>query len=135
MFVRTKSYKNKDGSLRHYLFLVATKRIAGRVRQVTVANFGRIEDADKVLPDVVEKLSKHSSKLKVIKLCSEMRSDWTKEYGPVIIFKKLWERIGLGSIFKRCSDKRKLGFNAGEIIYSMVLNRVLEPKSEKGTQE
>ena len=100
MFVRTKSYKNKDGSLRHYLFLVATKRIAGRVRQVTVANFGRIEDADKVLPDVVEKLSKHSSKLKVIKLCSEMRSDWTKEYGPVIIFKKLWERIGLGSIFR-----------------------------------
>ena len=30
MFPRIKSYRNKDGSWRHYLYLVATKRIGGR---------------------------------------------------------------------------------------------------------
>ena len=58
MFPRIKSFKNKDGSWRHYLFLVATKRIKGRIKQVTMANFGRLEDAGKILPDIVEKLSK-----------------------------------------------------------------------------
>lgn len=60
MFLRIKSYKNKDGSQRHYLCLVATKRIAGRVRQITVANFGRLEQANELIPEVAEKLwSRH----------------------------------------------------------------------------
>ncbi|MFH0763787.1 MAG: hypothetical protein V1927_02140 [Candidatus Omnitrophota bacterium] len=66
MFTRIKSFKNKDGSLRHYIYLVQTKRIAGRVKQVIVANFGRVEDADKTLPDIIEKLSKFTKRLKVI---------------------------------------------------------------------
>ena len=49
MFPRIKSYKNKDGSWRHYLYLVATKRIGGRVKQVVMANFGRLEQADKII--------------------------------------------------------------------------------------
>ena len=40
-------------SLINYLYLVATKRIGGKVKQVTTANFGRVENADKILPDVV----------------------------------------------------------------------------------
>ena len=41
MYLRAKTYKNKDGSERRYLFLVATKRTGGRVRQVTGADLGR----------------------------------------------------------------------------------------------
>ena len=89
MFPRIKSYRNKDGSWRHYLYLVATKRIGGRVKQVTTANFGRVEDADKILPDVVEKLSKFSRKLRVINLSKDMKSEWVKEYGAVIIFRRI----------------------------------------------
>ena len=106
MFVRTKSYKNKDGSFRHYLFLVATKRIAGRVKQVTVANFGRLEDVDNVLPDIVEKLSKYSKKLKVINASKDIRSDWTKEYGSVIVFKRIWQSLGLDKYFTRYQNDR-----------------------------
>ncbi len=135
MYVRIKSYKNKDGSLRHYLFLVATKRIGKRVRQVTVANFGRLEDVDKILPDVVEKLSKFSKRLKVINVSKDMRSDWTKEYGPVIIFKRMWERLGLDKYLSRYTENRKIGFDIGERIYMMVLNRLIEPKSEAGIHE
>jgi hypothetical protein len=56
MFLRVKSFRNKDGSLRHYLYMVETKRIGGHVRQVIAANFGRLDEADKSLPDIIEKL-------------------------------------------------------------------------------
>lgn len=133
MFPRIKSYRNKDGSQRHYLYLVATKRIGGHVRQVTTANFGRLEDVDKVLPDVVKKLAKFTKKLRVINLAQEMKSEWVKEYGPVIIFRRLWDKLGLEEYFARYRGKRKMGFDVGEIIYSMVLNRLLEPASELRT--
>ena len=133
MFPRIKSYKNKDGSVRHYLFLVDNKRIGGKVRQVVRANFGRVKDLDKVIPDVVEKLSKFSKKLRVINLSKDMKADWVKEYGAVIIFRRIWERLGLNRYLERYSENRKIEFDAGEVIYTMVLNRLIEPKSEFAT--
>lgn len=132
MFTRIKSFKNKDGSIRHYIYLVATKRIASRVKQVIVANFGRVEDADKTLPHVIEKLSKFTQKLKIINLSRDIKSDWVKEYGTVIIFRRLWERLGLDTYLKKYLNKRKIGFDAEKLIYTMVLNRLMEPKSELG---
>ena len=135
MFVRMKSYKNQDGSTRHYLFLVANKRIGGHVRQVTIANLGRVEDVEKVIPEMVEKISKFSKKLEVINLSKDgdIKSNWTKEYGPVIIFKKIWDEIGLERYFDRLCKKSKIKFNAVEMIYSLVLNRLLKPRSELAT--
>jgi len=137
MFVRMKSYKNQDGSSRHYLFLVANKRIGGHVRQVTVANIGRVEDAEKIIPEMVEKISKFSKKLKVIDLAKDgdVKNNWIKEYGPVIIFKKLWEKIGFGRYFEKYLKDRKIEFDVEEIIYTMVLNRLIEPMSELATHE
>src|SRR3989338_9286368 len=95
MFPRIKSFRNKDGSIRHYLYMVETKRIAGHVRQVITANFGRLDEADKNLPDIIEKLSKFTKRLKVINLSRDMKSDWAKEYGSIIIFRKVWEILRL----------------------------------------
>ena len=41
MFVRTKTFKNKDGSIREYLFICETRREGNKVRQITLANLGR----------------------------------------------------------------------------------------------
>ncbi len=133
MFPRIKSYRNKDGSTRHYLFLVDNKRFGGKVRQVVRANFGRVEDLDKVIPDVVEKLSKFTRKLKVLNLAKDIKADWVKEYGAVIIFKKVWEKLGLKRYLGKYLEGRKIEFNAEEVVYTMVLNRILEPKSELAT--
>src|SRR3989338_3927926 len=130
MFPRIKSFKNKDGSIRHYLYLVETKRISGCVRQVITANFGRLDEADKNLPGIIEKLSKFTKRLKIITLSRDMRSDWVKEYGPVIIFKRLWENLKLDISLKKYLRMRKIAFDAEGLIYTMVLNRLMEPKSE-----
>ena len=43
MYVRTKTFKNKDGSTRTYLYIVEGKRVNGKVCQRMVANLGRLE--------------------------------------------------------------------------------------------
>lgn len=135
MFPRIKSFKNKDGSIRHYLYLVETKRMAGRVKQVITANFGRLDEVDKNLPDIIEKLSKFTKRLKVINLSCDMKSDWVKEYGSVIIFRRLWEKLGVDRCLRKHLKDRKIGFDAEELIYTMVLNRLMEPKSELAIHE
>ena len=135
MFPRIKRFKNKDGSWREYLYLVANKRIGGKARQIIMANLGRVEEADKIIPDMVEKISRFSKKLRVINLAKDMQNDWVKEYGPVIIFKRVWERLGLDRYFARYLQDRKIEFDVGEISYGMVLNRLLEPRSELATHE
>lgn len=132
MFPRIKTYINKDGSIRKYLYLVASKRIGGKQKQVVMANLGRVEEAEKNLPDMVSKLAQYSRKLEVISLASDMKNDWVKEYGPVIIFKKIWERLGLNNYLGKYLKGRKMGYNIRQIIFSMILNRLLEPRSELG---
>jgi len=133
MFTRIKTFRNKDGSVRRYLYLVATRRIKGRIKQIIMANFGRVEDANKILPDIAAKISRYTNKLKLIDLAKDMKSDWVKEYGPVIIFKRIWDRLGLDNFFDKYLGKRKIEFDIKERIYSMVLNRIMEPMSELGT--
>ena len=64
-----------------------------------------------------------------------MKGDWSKEYGIVLIFRKIWERLGLDKHFAKYQRGRKIGFDVGEIIYTLVLNRLLEPKSELATYD
>jgi len=133
MFTRIKTFRNKDGSVRRYLYLVATRRIKGRIKQIIMANFGRVEDANKILPDIAAKISKYTNRLKLIDLAKDMKSDWVKEYGPVIIFKRIWDRLGLEKLFDKYLGKRKIEFDIKERIYGMVLNRIMEPMSELKT--
>jgi len=43
MFVKVKRCKNKDGSLREYLLLYTAKREGKKVKQITLANLGRLD--------------------------------------------------------------------------------------------
>ena len=100
-----------------------------------MANFGRLEEARENIPQIIEKLSQFTKKLKVIDLSKDIKSDWVKEYGLVIIFKRVWIRLGLDRHLKKYLKKRKIGFDAEELIYTMVLNRLIEPKSEMAIDE
>lgn len=63
MYIRTKTFTNKDGSTRTYLYIVETRRRAGKVRQEVVANLGRLENLqEKDLDNVIEGLMRHSKK-------------------------------------------------------------------------
>jgi len=85
MFLRTKSFKNQDGSTRHYLFLVETKRIGGRIKQVTRANLGRLEDADELIPDLVDKLQRFHKKLKKLDIYKDIKESEKKRRRQMVL--------------------------------------------------
>ncbi|HAA89537.1 MAG TPA: hypothetical protein DCE07_03015 [Peptococcaceae bacterium] len=61
MYVRTKVFKNKDGTTRTYLYIVQGKRVDGKVRQEIVANLGRLEELQEgKLDKLIEGLAKYS---------------------------------------------------------------------------
>lgn len=63
MYVRTKTFTNKDGSKRTYLQIVEAVRENGKVRQKVLLNMGRIEDMqDGDLDRLITSLAKFSKK-------------------------------------------------------------------------
>jgi len=44
MYVRVKRFRNKDGSVREYLYIVKGVRVDGKPRQKVVAYLGRLDD-------------------------------------------------------------------------------------------
>jgi len=63
MYARTKTFTNKDGSKRTYLYVVEGVREQGKMRQKIVANLGRLEDMQEgMLDSLIASLAKFSNK-------------------------------------------------------------------------
>ena len=62
-------------------------------------------------------------------------ADWAKLYGPVLVFKALWQKTGLKRIISEYAKERKFDFDLSSVIFSMVLGRLLDPLSKLSTQK
>jgi hypothetical protein len=63
MYARTKTFNNKDGSKRTYMYIVEGVREQGKIRQKIVANLGRLEDIqDGSIDRLIASLAKFSKK-------------------------------------------------------------------------
>ncbi len=95
MFARIKSANNRDGSKRHYLQICESKREEGKVRQKVLCNLGRVEELqDGKLDDLIRSLAKFSQNVAVISAAEDLFADWSREYGPAMVFRKLWKNLG-----------------------------------------
>lgn len=101
MFIRTKKFKNKNGGIREYLFIVENQWVKGKIKQKTIANLGRVDKtliAEKV-DSLIESISRYSSRQEMIDICNDITPLSSKTYGEVIVFRKLWEEFGLDKVF------------------------------------
>jgi hypothetical protein len=63
MYIRTKTFKNKNGSTRTYLQIVKGVRVGNKVRQKVICNLGRLEQLKEgELDNLIEKLAQFSDK-------------------------------------------------------------------------
>lgn len=135
MFVRTKTFKNKDGSTRVYLQLVRNVREDGRVRQHLVANLGRLDKLqDGGLDRLISSLAKYS---KARWAQSQALKDglgvvWSKEWGPALVFRRVWEDLKMPDIIERLRLGTAIERDVDEAAFAMVLNRLVEPRSKLG---
>lgn len=132
MYLRTKSFKNKDGSIREYLFIAESKWIEGKIKQRTIACLGRkdilIEKGE--IDKLTERLAAYAKRVKLIDLARDLGADWSKEYGSILILRQLWNKLGFSQMFRKYLSRKKGRKNLAEIVFMFVANRLIAPGSE-----
>ena len=128
MFVRTK----KNG--RHeYMQLVSTHRVDGRVRQSVIGTLGRRDLLERTgalegLMVSLGKFSRHAAVLAEHRAgTAEVLS--TRSLGPVLVFARLWEQLGLPQILAERLADRRFEFEVERAIFLTVLHRLMAPAS------
>lgn len=134
MYIRIKRVKNSKGELREYLLVVEGKRINGKVRQRVIANLGRLDIIQKtdIADLLIERLKDYAKHTQLMDM-AKTSCDWSREYGIILILRRLWENIGLDNLFKHYLKQYKYRANISECILSMVISRLIDPLSELST--
>jgi len=134
MFARIKRIKTSAGKIREYLLIVENKRIEGKVRQRTVANLGRLEllKETNIADLLIEELKDYTKTKRLIEIANTICS-WSKEYGIILVLRRIWESIGLDELFKKYLKEYKYKTNLSECILALVISRLILPGSEHQT--
>ncbi len=134
MYIRTKTFTNKDGSTRTYLYIVETRRRAGKVRQEVVASLGRLENLqEKDLDNVIEGLMRHSKKQWLQRRARELSLSGSdaSTWGPALVFRRIWENLGLSETLGMLLSGTQVEYDADEAAFAMVLHRLEDPGSKR----
>ena len=134
MFARIKKVKNNDGSTREYLLIVKNEWVGGRVVQKTLANLGRMDILGQkdVAQILIEKLQEYHKIEGLINL-GKSQCEWSKEYGILVILRRLWEQLGLKELFEGYLGQHRYQTDLAECIFAMVTNRLIKQDSEYAT--
>ncbi|MBI5196383.1 MAG: IS1634 family transposase [Nitrospirae bacterium] len=136
MFARVKRIKTSAGKIREYLLIVENKRVSGKVRQKIVTNLGRLELLRETnIADILIQELKDYAKTKKLMDMDLTSCDWSKEYGIIVVLRKLWEITGLGEIFKKHLRSYKYRFDISECILSLIISRLVSAGSEHHSAE
>ena len=121
MYVRVERFRNKDGSVREYLYIVKGVRVDGKPRQKVVAYLGRLDELreEGSIDALVEGLCRYAKRAQVMEVAEDLFVHAAKEYGPVLVFKRLWEELGLGEFLSRYVAEREFEFDVVAAIFAM----------------
>ena len=74
MYVRVKRFRNKDGSVREYLYIVKGVRVDGKPRQKVVAYLGRLDDLQRegAIDSLVEGLARYAERAQVMDVAQDL---------------------------------------------------------------
>jgi transposase len=133
MYLKVLTQKNSDGHVRKYLQLVESRRVNGSPRQVVLASLGRFdtEEGEQKLQKLAASFIEASSRLQLLNLAEDLKALSTREFGPALIFKRLWEDLGLGKVMKRELRSVTAEFDVEQALFNMVLNRLSDPSSKR----
>ncbi len=133
MFVRKKR-SVRNGRAYEYLQVVRSYREGRKVRQQVVATLGR-RDVLVALGEVDglrRSLSKFSENLRVVEAVRSggIAARQARQWGPALVFGRLWHEQGVGAILKGLVRGRKFGFDVERVVFAMALQRLCEPGSD-----
>ena len=129
--MRTKSFKNKDGSQRTYLQIVETQRVGKSVRQRVIANLGRLDEMQSgPLDNLIASLARFSTREWARKEALTIEAHSAKSWGAALLFERLWKDLGLKQNIDSLLSRGDTQADYAEAIFAMVLNRLCDPMSK-----
>ncbi len=134
MSIRQFIRRNKDGSARVYLYLCRNYVSGGKERQELVAKLGRMDilQGSGTLDRLIASLAKYSEHCWV-EVEGEGRLCQGQKYGAVLVFRRLWEQLGLDKQLTQLQGKTEVQFPLEEAAFAMVLHRILDAGSKRRT--
>jgi hypothetical protein len=138
MFVRLKTVATNQRSYQ-YVQIVENRREAGHVRQHIVASLGRLDhlEAEGDLQRIIEGLVKLAPQVRLVKAQREgsLAAETDRVWGPVLIFERLWQDLGLDKLMRDVAGSHRLGFDLERCAFAVVLQRLIAPGSDlQGSQ-
>ena len=133
MFTRIKTV-TANGRKYDYLHIVENHRIDGQVRQRIIASLGRLDEilARGDLKRVVEGLVRWLLQVRLVEAQRKqsLAAESDRVWGPVLVFERLWQDLGLDTLFKALASRRRLGLDLERCAFALVLQRLLSPGSD-----
>ncbi|NLU51183.1 MAG: IS1634 family transposase, partial [Syntrophomonadaceae bacterium] len=121
-----------------YLQIVESYRDNGKVRQKVICTLGRLDELrdSRQIDRLVEGLVRFSAQQGLLSLAQDsLFSEWSREVGPALVFRRLWENTGLARIISNRVQSTKIEFDVAEAVFAMVLNRLRNPSSKLQVSE
>lgn len=88
---------------------------------------------DRVVDRLVAGLARHSHE-EWLRM-EALRAERDYAYGPVLVFRRLWEELGLAEALQEAFEDTEVQYAGEEAVFAMVLNRLRDPHSKRGTHE
>jgi len=135
MFIRKKRGV-RNGAEFEYLQIVRSCREGQKVRQKVIATLGR---SDKLLASgeidgLLRSLAKFTDKLRFVEArrSPDLEAHRSLQWGPALVFGRLWDNQGVPGIIEKLSRYRKFEFDVERAAFAMARQRLGEPGSELG---
>ena len=128
MFARVK----KSGKY-EYLQIVHNERVGAKVCQRTIATLGRLDvlQATGQVDGVVNSLAKYALHTAALSARREQRPATSIRIGPVLVFERLWDELGVGTILEGLLAGRQFEFPVARAVFTTVLHRLFVSGSDR----
>ena len=127
MFVRIKKVAGHE-----YLQVVHSYRENGRIKQRVLMTLGKSGEASTydTIDSLMHSMQKFSYRSAVLSTSYPEIESELKIIGPVLIFERLWKKLGIGEAIRKESTGRYYEFDPERAIFISVLHRLIRQGSD-----
>jgi transposase len=134
MYIRTVKVPSSTGTVNEYVRVVESYRQDGKVKQRVIADLGRKDFLQALLPSL-ERVLRGEPPMAGPPGGVDILEAWT--WGPVLLIRTLFDQLGLWSILDQHLGRPKPRDDAAAVPYAdrafvLIANRLVRPSSEHG---
>jgi transposase len=134
MYIRTVKVPSSSGTVNEYVRVVEAYRQDGKVKQRVIADLGRKDFLQPLLPQL-ERVLRGEPRLVNQPADVDILDTWN--WGPVLLIRALFDQLGLWPILDQRLGRPKLRDDGAQVPYAdrafvLIANRLIRPSSEHG---